>query len=178
MNIHHIRDYLVEQTKINGYELDELQTSNIPKYIRYHLIKQVLSLNPSDDQIDKCYNDVIMMYIKNLPRVCAMYYVIDKTEPLDISIKNCIKQFWPKRKRIISRNYDKIYNIVEKIASHMKIINKQYYLDELPHYIEDRNEVEKVVKSMFEDHIIPVAYMFEIRWIIKETLEKLEKLEK
>jgi hypothetical protein len=177
MNIHQIRKYFVETHIKHGYNPSENIIISIPKHIRYILTKQVLSLNPSDDMINIVFKEVIKLYFESLPEVVKTAYRFDDSRnAFEISVKSTIKQFWTNKHIEVSDEYYKIYDIVCIVAEPMKIWKKQFYLEQLPHYIEGRDNVESIIEAMFEDHVPPIYHMWDIENIIRDTLKKIESL--
>ena len=176
MNIHQIRDYFIDQyTSSSRHEPDEYRTTSVPKHIRYLLTKQVISLKPTDEMITPVFKEVMKLYFEALPEVVSLSYRFDESrDAFEEAIKNTIKQFWPRKHIPVSDEYHRIYDIVSQIAAPMTIWKKQFYLEQLPHYIEGRDDTIEIIEAMFEDHLPPVCHMWEIETIIRDTVKKLK----
>lgn len=175
MDINKIRKYFTDQYKKTGLDSDRYRLTAVPKHIRYLLTKQVISLKPSEEMITSVFEEVLKLYFEAIPWIVSAAYTFDESRrSFEEAIKRTIKQFWPRKHIPISDEYHRIYDIVEKIAEPMTIYKKQFYLEQLPHYIEGRTYCFEIIEVMFEDHLPPVCHMWEIEHIIRESLEKLK----
>lgn len=175
MDINQIREYFVDQHISSGFEPDDYRATSVPKHIRYLLTKQILSLNPTDEMIIHVFKEVMKLYFESLPNIVSEAYFFDESkEAFEEAIKSTIKQFWPKKHIHISDEYYRIHDIISGIAAPMTIWKKQFYIDQLPHYVEGNSDLLSIIEEMFEDHLPPVAYMWEIECIIRETLKKMK----
>lgn len=181
MDINEIRDYFIDQHVEVGFEPDEYRVTAVPKHIRYLLMKQIISLYPSDEMIDETFEEVLQLYFEGLPSIISSAYHFDESRKVfEKAIRSTIKQFWPRKHTPISDEYYRIYDIVSEIAKPMEIWRKEFYVEQIPFYIEEAYQLTEsptyfqIIEILFEDHLPPVAHMWEIETIIRESLEKLK----